>query len=169
MRLNWRRKNAQQNLSRNWNGWARLWNFPATRFMTPLRNRILKSRKQNKSALLVAPTWAEIEAVTEKVRAELKSSGVLGSEENEFRVFDSLSWTEAQKRDVRQYRAGQVLNFHRTTHGFSKGESAEVVQVSDDSLKLRRPDGSEASVQLGRGSAAFDVGEARTLKIAGGR
>jgi ATP-dependent exoDNAse (exonuclease V) alpha subunit len=128
----------------------------------------LKSRKQNKSSLLVAPTWAEIEAVTEKVRAELKSSGVLGGEEKEFRVFDSLSWTEAQKRDVRQYRAGQVLNFHRTTHGFSKGESAEVVQVSDDSLKLRRPDGSETSVQLGRGSAAFDVGEARTLKIAAG-
>ena len=128
----------------------------------------LKSRKQNKSALLVAPTWAEIEAVTEKVRAELKSSGVIASEEKEFQVFDSLSWTEAQKRDAREYRAGQVLNFHRTTHGFSKGESAEVVQISDDSLKLRRPDGSEASVQLGRGSAAFDVGETRTLKIAAG-
>jgi len=128
----------------------------------------LKSRKQNKSALLVAPTWAEIEAVTEKVRAALKSSGVIASEEKEFQVFDSLSWTEAQKRDAREYRAGQVLNFHRTAHGFSKGESAEVVQVSDGSLKLRRPDGSETSVQLGRGSAAFDVGEARTLKIAAG-
>jgi conjugative relaxase-like TrwC/TraI family protein len=128
----------------------------------------LKSRKQNKSSLLVAPTWAEIEAVTEKVRAELKLSGVLGGEEKEFRVFDSLSWTEAQKRDAREYRPGQVLNFHRTTHGFSKGASAEIVQVSDDSLKLRRPDGSETSVQLGRGSAAFDVGETRTLKIAAG-
>ncbi|HEX3857239.1 MAG TPA: MobF family relaxase [Verrucomicrobiae bacterium] len=128
----------------------------------------LKSRKQNKSSLLVAPTWTEIEAVTEKVRAELKSSGVIGGEEKEFQVFDSLSWTEAQKRDARQYRAGQKLNFHRAAHGLSKGDSAEVVQVSDDSLKLRRPDGSEASVQLGRGSAAFDVGETRTLKIAAG-
>ncbi|HEY1717471.1 MAG TPA: MobF family relaxase, partial [Verrucomicrobiae bacterium] len=128
----------------------------------------LKSRKQNKSSLLVAPTWTEIEAVTEKVRAELKSSGMIASEEKEFQVFDSLSWTEAQKRDAREYRAGQVLNFHRTARGFSKGESAEVVQVSDDSLKLRRPDGSETSVQLGRGSAAFDVGETRTLKIAAG-
>jgi hypothetical protein len=128
----------------------------------------LKARKQNKSSLLVAPTWTEIEAVTEKVRAELKSSGVLGGEEKEFRVFDSLSWTEAQKRDARQYRAGQVLNFHRMAQGFAKDESAEVAQVSDNSLKLRRPDGSEASVQLGRGSAAFDVGETRTLKIAAG-
>ena len=33
----------------------------------------LKALTQNKSALLVAPTWNEIEAVTEKVRTALKS------------------------------------------------------------------------------------------------
>jgi conjugative relaxase-like TrwC/TraI family protein len=128
----------------------------------------LKSRKQNQTALLVAPTWGEIEAVTEKVRAELKMAGVLGGEEKEFRVFDSLSWTEAQKRDARQYRVGQVLRFHRAAQWFSKGESAEVAQVSDGSLKLRRADGSETSFQFGRGSALFDVGETRMLKIAAG-
>jgi hypothetical protein len=31
---------------------------------------------------------------------------VLAGDEKEFQVFDSLSWTEAQKRDARQYRAG---------------------------------------------------------------
>jgi len=38
--------------------------------------------------------------VTEKVRAALKSSGRLALDEKEFSVFDSLSWTEALKRDV---------------------------------------------------------------------
>jgi hypothetical protein len=56
----------------------------------------LKALAENKSVLLVAPTWAEIEAVTEKVRAELKSAGRLALEEKAFQVFDSLSWTEAQ-------------------------------------------------------------------------
>jgi hypothetical protein len=37
----------------------------------------VKALEQNQSVLLVAPTWAEIEAVTEKVRAALKSSGRL--------------------------------------------------------------------------------------------
>ena len=64
----------------------------------------VKALVHNQSALLVAPTWNEIESVTEKVRAALKMSGRLTGEEKEFQVFDSLSWTEAQKQDARQYR-----------------------------------------------------------------
>jgi hypothetical protein len=124
--------------------------------------------EQNKSALLVAPTWNEIEAVTEKVRAKLKLSGVLAGEEKEFQVFDSLSWTEAQKRDVRQYRAEQILNFHRTAQGFTKGESAEIVSIADGVLQLRKNGGAETLLKLGRGFACFDVGETRKLKIASG-
>jgi conjugative relaxase-like TrwC/TraI family protein len=127
----------------------------------------LKSLEQNKSVLLVAPTWAEIEAMTEKVRAALKSSGRLGSEENDLRVFDSLSWTEAQKRDTWQYRPGLVIRFHRGKKGFNKGESVQVVAVESDSLKVQRADGSESLLPLGRG-ASFDVGEERQLKVAPG-
>ncbi len=83
----------------------------------------LKALSENKSALLVAPTWNEIEAVTEKIRTALKTSGRLAGEEKEFQVFDSLSWTEAQKRDARQYRPGMAIHFHRTTHGFDKNET----------------------------------------------
>jgi hypothetical protein len=36
----------------------------------------LTSRRQNQSSLLVAPTWAESETVTETVRAELKATGL---------------------------------------------------------------------------------------------
>jgi hypothetical protein len=73
----------------------------------------LKALEQNQTALLVAPTWNEIEAVTEKVRAGLRTSGRLTGVEKEFHVFDSLSWTEAQKRDARQYRPGMAIRFHR--------------------------------------------------------
>ncbi len=123
---------------------------------------------KRESALLVAPTWAEIEAVTAQVRAELKTRGRLGPEEHEFRVFDSLSWTEAQKRDVRQYRAGQVLRFHQAKGGFKKNESVEIVGLVDGALRVRREDTSEASLKLGRGSASFDVGGSKTLKVAPG-
>jgi hypothetical protein len=112
----------------------------------------LKTLAQNQSALLVAPTWDEIEAVTEKVRAALKISGLLAGEEKEFQVFDSLSWTEAQKRDARQYRPGMAIHFHRTAHGFDKDETVAVVAVENDSLKVQCPDGSEVLFQLGQGN-----------------
>jgi len=82
----------------------------------------LKALAENKSVLLVSPTWAEIEAVTEKIRAELKSSGRLALDEKEFQVFDSLSWTEAQKRDARQYRPGIAIHFHRRDMVLKKGK-----------------------------------------------
>jgi conjugative relaxase-like TrwC/TraI family protein len=127
----------------------------------------LKALGDNKSVLMVAPTWAEIEAVTEKVRAELKSSGRLALEEKEFQVFDSLSWTEAQKRDARQYRPGMAIHFHRGGHGFEKGATVRVVAVEKDSLKIQRANGSENVFPLGAGIAC-DVGEERKLKVAGG-
>jgi conjugative relaxase-like TrwC/TraI family protein len=128
----------------------------------------LKALAENKSALLVAPTWNEIEAVTEKIRTALKTSSRLAGEEKEFQVFDSLSWTEAQKRDARQYRPGMEIHFHRTTHGFDKDETVAVVAVENDSLKVQCPDGSEVFFQLGQGCALFDVGEKRKLKVAAG-
>ena len=128
----------------------------------------LKALEENKSALLVAPTWAEIEAVTEKVRAALKAAGRLAGEEQEFSVFDSLSWTAAQRRDARQYRPGLVIRFHRSAQGFEKHESVAVAVVGNDSLTIQRADGSEAVLPLGACSAAFDVGEPRKLKIAAG-
>jgi len=51
-------------------------------------------------------------------------------DEKEFQVFDSLSWTEAQKWDVRLYQPGMALRFHR------KGGSAQVIAVEDGSLKV---------------------------------
>jgi conjugative relaxase-like TrwC/TraI family protein len=128
----------------------------------------LKVLAENKSALLVAPTWNEIEAVTEKIRTALKLSGRLAGEEKDFQVFDSLSWTEAQKRDARQYRPGMAIHFHRRGHGFNKNETVEVVAVENDSLKVQRADGTETFFPLGQGSALCDVGEKRKLKIAAG-
>jgi hypothetical protein len=128
----------------------------------------LKAVTESKSALLVAPTWAEIEAVTEKVRVAMKASGRLSGEEKEFQVFDSLSWTEAQKQDARQYHPGMAIRFHRRKDDFAKEETVAVAAVENDAIKVKREDGSENLFPLGAGCACFDVGEKRKLKIAAG-
>jgi ATP-dependent exoDNAse (exonuclease V) alpha subunit len=125
----------------------------------------VKALAQNQSALLVAPTWNEIESVTDKIRAALKSSGRLALDEKEFSVFDSLSWTEAQKRDARQYRPGMAIHFHRRGHGFDKNEMVSVVAVENESLKVQRTGGTQSLLPLGAGTAC-EVGEMRKLKIA---
>jgi conjugative relaxase-like TrwC/TraI family protein len=131
----------------------------------------VKALEQKQSVLLVASTWNEIEAVTAQVRSALKTSGRLAGEEKEFQVFDSLSWTEAQKRDARQYRPGMALRFHRGKGVFAKDEMVAVVAVENDSLKVQRADGSENLFPLGQSSAlctCMDVGEKRKLKVATG-
>jgi len=124
--------------------------------------------KQGKSALLVSPTWAEIEAVTDKVRETLKAVGAVGEHEETVPVFDSLSWTEAQKKNARQYEPGQRLRFVRQTKKFDRGETVEVVATIENGVRVRRPDGTEVDFIPSTAAASFDVGEARELKVAAG-
>ena len=128
----------------------------------------LSATQKGKSALLVSPTWAEIVAVTEKVRDTLKAQNVLSQPDESVTVFDSLSWTEAQKKSANQYEPGQRLRFVRRTKHFDGGETVEVQAVLENGLRVRRADGSEMIFMPASAAASFDVGEARELKVAGG-
>jgi conjugative relaxase-like TrwC/TraI family protein len=128
----------------------------------------VSATKQGKSALLVSPTWAEIEAVTEKVRESLRDDHQLAVDDHAFPVFDSLSWTVAQKKNASQFEPGQRLRFIRRTKKFEHGETIEVVAVAETGLRVRRPDGMEVDFIPSSSAASFDVGESRELKVAAG-
>jgi conjugative relaxase-like TrwC/TraI family protein len=128
----------------------------------------LSATKQGRSALLVSPTWAEIEAVTEKVRERLKTEGVVGRDDETVSVFDSFSWTEAQKKNSNQYEPGQRLRFIRKTKLFNRGETVEVIAIMENGLWVRRRDGTEVDFVPHTAAASFDVGAAQELKVATG-
>jgi conjugative relaxase-like TrwC/TraI family protein len=128
----------------------------------------LSATKQGRSALLVSPTWAEIEAVTEKVREVLKVEGVVTQDEQTVCVFDSFSWTQAQKKNTNQYEPCQRLRFVRKTRTFDRGETVQVVAVVENGLRVRRPDGTEMDFIPAGAAASFDVGASRELKVAVG-
>jgi len=128
----------------------------------------LDSTNKHRSALLISPTWAEIEAVTEKVREALKAEGVVSKDEQTFVVFDSLSWTKAQKRNTNQYEPGQRLRFVRRTRTFDRGETVNIQSVLENGLRVCRSDGTEVDFIPASCAASFDVGESRELKIAAG-
>jgi conjugative relaxase-like TrwC/TraI family protein len=129
----------------------------------------LDSREQGKPALLIAPTWNEIESVTEAVRARLKKEGTLAKKEEVVPIFDSSSWTEAQKRQVTQYRPGQRILFGQHSGTFKQNELIEVVAVDParNALEVKREDGTTHLFRPRTGSS-FDVGEAREIPVAAG-
>jgi len=128
----------------------------------------LQATRQGKAALLVSPTWAEIEAVTEAVRARLREQKQLAAKEEKVRVFDALGWTDAQKRLVAHYEPGLQLRFVKTTGQFKAGESVEVLGHKAKQLRLQRADGRELVFLPSRSPSSFEVGQSRELAVAAG-
>jgi len=120
------------------------------------------------SALIVAPTWSEIEAVTVTVREKLKQKGTLLGVEHSKPVLESLGWSEAQKRMRQRYQPGQVLVFHAQSSALAKGESVVIQTVLPHSLKVQRTDGSTANIRLPRENVGFDVCKSKSIFIASG-
>jgi conjugative relaxase-like TrwC/TraI family protein len=128
----------------------------------------LQVTEQGKAALLVSPTWAEIESVTAAVRAQLREHKKLGAKDEKIQVFDSLNWTDAQKKLVPHYEDGMQLRFVKSTAQFKAGETVEVASCSGKQLRVRDRDGQERIFQPGRSPSSFEVGQNRELAVAVG-
>ncbi len=132
----------------------------------------LESVNKGKSALLVSPTWNEIEAVTEQVRHTLKAQARLGASEHSVTVLDSLAWTDAQKKNVHQYEAGQKILFLRDSGAFARNEAVEVVDEAKPrphTLRVRKADGTIVEFNPAKISGStVDVCQPHELKVSRG-
>jgi len=124
----------------------------------------LNAAAEGKSALIVVPTHAEGEKVTEELRQALKERGALGNDHT-FVSRVSMGFTEAQKRDVRNYAPGMVVEFHQNAKGFTRGEKA-VVAEGADGLVLQKQDGTRSA--LPAQANRFEVYRTREIAIARG-
>jgi conjugative relaxase-like TrwC/TraI family protein len=121
---------------------------------------------QNRKVLVVAPTHEEIGRVTQAIREDLKQRAVLGDGETLYRHIP-LQWTEAQKKDISNYQPGQVLVFHRASHGIEKHEALTVTNVSGSSIHTMNGRGEEKSVSLTQ-ARSFSVHERTEIEVASG-
>jgi ATP-dependent exoDNAse (exonuclease V) alpha subunit len=78
-----------------------------------------------------------------------------------------LSWTTAQKGDLRNFSTGQVLGFHRAVKGIAKNETVEVVRVADNGVVIRNANGEERTLTT-KQSKSFEVYERRSIEVATG-
>ncbi|MSU52578.1 MAG: hypothetical protein EXS41_04175 [Opitutaceae bacterium] len=119
------------------------------------------------TALMVAPTWAEIAALNLHAREKLRAEGKLGRDEQTIVSLRAKTWTKAQQRDVRNYQAGDVLVSHKTTKHFLKGDELNVVRKDKRRLIVQRA-GEEISVSPRQSGLAWTVCEERPLVVAPG-
>ena len=79
----------------------------------------------------------------------------------------SLGWTAAQKNDLRNFRTGQVLGFHRAVKGIGKNEMLEVVRADEKRVIVRNQWGEERTI-TGKQAQCFDVFERHAFQVASG-
>lgn len=139
----------------------------STRIYEDAAKAYQQSMGAGKATLLVAPTWNEISALTDRVRSDLKQRGIIGSTEQLVPVEESLSWTKAQRKSLRSYVAGQTIVFHQKNGSFSAGETATVLRKEGNALFVQRADGSEQRFRPCR-PESFDVCQTKQLRIAAG-
>jgi len=123
--------------------------------------------KAGKSALVISPTHAEGERVTREIRSKLKAAKKLGADEREFIQLKNLQWTAAQRADVRNYQAGQVVQFHQNLAGFRRGERVTVKARDERGVSVERANGKTASLSLNM-AAWFQIYESRKIVLAAG-
>ncbi len=125
-----------------------------------------EAEEKGRTALAVCATHEEIDRVTEAIRTDRKRSGKLGQGVQVGKIV-SLNWTTAQKRDLGNFRPGQILVFHRAVKGIRKNESMEVAQVTSQGVTVRNSSGEERLLTA-RQAKSFDVCEQHDLEIAAG-
>jgi conjugative relaxase-like TrwC/TraI family protein len=116
-----------------------------------------------RDCILVAPTWAECDALTDELRKKLRASGKLveGMARDTVRSF---AWTDAQRRKAGNYRVGMEVTGTRDSSALSSGESASVVAI--EGCKVHLSNGK--SFDPKRSVGCVDVGHTRNVEIARG-
>lgn len=89
--------------------------------------------------LVVAPTHAEGECVTEQIRSRLREAGAIGDKPRSFERLQSLNLSEAEKSTAASYDPhGMVVQFHQNVAGsYQRGERYEVCRDRVGQLALR--------------------------------
>ncbi len=124
------------------------------------------SESKGQKTLVVCPTHEEINRVTEAIRAVRKHSGELHQAVRLSRDV-SLNWTTAQKGNMRNYRPGQFLAFHKEVKSVRKHETVEVAEVQENRILVRKESGG-VSVVTKKQAKAFDVVDRRRIEVAVG-
>jgi conjugative relaxase-like TrwC/TraI family protein len=125
------------------------------------------AQERVKTALMVAPTWAEIDALNTHAREKLRTAGRLTGEDQTFVALRAKHWTKAQQKDHRRYQPGDILVAHKAAKHFAPGDELRVVRREKHRIVVARQ-GQEFSVSPRQSGLAWTVCEERPIPLATG-
>lgn len=127
----------------------------------------LQLARSGSTPLVVSPTHAESDKVTDAIRFELRAAKKLGVE-REFTRFQDLKWEEAERKRPENYREGLVVQFNQNAKGIIRGELFRVAgRNSSNQIELIGKSGRKALLPL-NDAKKFQVYEERQIKLAKG-
>lgn len=127
----------------------------------------LEAVKQKKSALIISPTHAQGEALTDDLRERLRSENLIGKKDIPVVQYKNQSLTEAEKSDHRNYEPGQVIFFNQNSPGFKRGSQWNVKRVEDREVLVSNGEGVQKTLPLDK-SKRFDLFTEQKLNLAKG-
>ncbi len=107
---------------------------------TELARHFLELTRTGESALIVSPTWGEVNRVNAEVRRVLQTENRIGSEEWSLVALRALDLTEAQKRDARYYADDAVIAFNQSFRGIPKGDTGSLLAMLSDGVAVETAD-----------------------------
>ena len=140
-----------------------------------LANEYISVQATGKTALVISPTHAEGQAVTQEIRSQLKKQGQLPQEDQTILQLRSLNLSEAEKRQAVTYMQcdGQdsswVVQFHQNCKGgFKRGERYTVAEANSRSVWIQSMDGTRRTSLPLQDAERFEVYRQSELSITAG-
>jgi conjugative relaxase-like TrwC/TraI family protein len=130
-----------------------------------LAREYLASLDRNERTLVVAQTWAEVNAVNDAVREHLRAKGKL-SGGTRLTAHQAVDATDAQKREAGFYQVGQHAYFLRAYGRFAKGDLCPIAATNEHGIVLIK--GGRRSTLSYRYANRLAVTHERELEVASG-
>jgi len=126
-----------------------------------LVDRFIEAKEAGRSVLIVCPTHAQGNLVTDDLRRKLKEKKHLGKREIRIQRLVSRNLTNAEKGDYRNYKRGAVIQFNQNIKGFGRGSTWVVGKVENGNLNVLSKEGREAVLPLKSADKfeVYDLGE----------
>lgn len=126
----------------------------------------MKAVKDKKTALIVCPTHKQGQVITDAIRQRLRQERKLGKREVLAQQLKNRNLTDAEKSDLRNFEAGQVVQFNQNAKGFTRG-SQWTVEMSNNGKPRLRSGTETASIPTQQGDR-FEVFTLQDLALAKG-
>ncbi len=125
----------------------------------------LSSQGKGDRVLVVAPTHAEIDRYNDAIRDHLKNGGKLKAGK-EVGALQPINWTEARRKDARNYQPGMALVFHKATNGAKKHETFTVLRTEGGKIVCRSDQSGKETSFTKKQAGSFGVFHRQGIEVA---